>query len=84
MNAEITARTLEFAVSDVGPIKHDMLYNDVVGLRMTYTGAALTGLTVLGINEETKHLVPIAYRLDAQEFWEPWIRELVEEHRPAA
>ncbi|MEE1812685.1 hypothetical protein [Streptomyces sp. BE133] len=82
MNAEITARTLEFAVSDVSPIKYDYVYCDVVGLRVTYTGEEATSLTVLAIDEETKRLVPIAYRLDCYEMWEPWLRELVEKHKP--
>jgi len=83
MNAEITARTLEFSISDVEPIKHDFVYCDVVGLRVSYAHEEVISLTVLTIDQESKHLVSIAYRIDLQEMWEPWIRELIEEHRPA-
>ena len=81
MSAEITARTLEFSAFDVPPIKYDFIHCDVVGLRVSYHREEVTSVTALTIDPESKLLVPIAYRVDLQEFWEPWIRELVEEHR---
>lgn len=81
MKAEITARTLEFAVSDVQPIKYDYVYCDVIGVRATYTGEEVTGVTVLAVDQETKSLVPIAYRLDCHKMWEQWLRDLIEDHR---
>jgi hypothetical protein len=82
MKAEITARTLEITVSDVPPVKYDFVYCDVVGVRVSYVHEEVISLTVLTIEEESKRLVPIAYRVDLQDVWEPWLRELVDEHRP--
>ncbi|MGV9226370.1 hypothetical protein ACWDPF_27300 [Streptomyces albogriseolus] len=82
MKAKITARTLELTVSDVPPVKYDFVYCDVVGVRVSYAREEVTSLTVLAIDQDSKQLVPIAYRVDLQDIWQPWIRELVDEHRP--
>ncbi|WP_031030530.1 MULTISPECIES: hypothetical protein [unclassified Streptomyces] len=84
MKTEITARTLELSVSDVPPIKYDFVHCDVVGLRIAYHREEVTSVTALTIDRESKLLVSIAYRVDLQEFWEPWIRDLVEKHRETA
>lgn len=82
MNTEITARTVELSVSGAPPIKYDFVHCDVLGLRIAYHHEEVTSLTALTIDPESKLLVSIAYRVDLQEFWQPWIRELVEKHRP--
>ena len=82
MHAEITAHTLELTISGVAPIKYDMAYNEVIGVRVSYDREEVTSLTAFTLDQDSKQLVPIAYRVDLQEMWEPWLRELVEQHRP--
>ncbi|WP_331764816.1 hypothetical protein [Streptomyces sp. NBC_01238] len=81
MYLDVTSRTLEVTVSDVPPIKYDFVYCDVIGARVTFARQEVMSLTVLTIDPDSKRLVPIAYRVDAQKMWEQWLRELVEDLR---
>ncbi|MEU3656501.1 hypothetical protein AB0E67_27570 [Streptomyces sp. NPDC032161] len=84
LTAETIVRTLTFRVSDVRPIKADYEYFDVTGLRVTYTAEEVTSLVILSTEERTGEPTPITVRLDCYDMWEPWVRELVEAHRPAS
>lgn len=79
-----TTRTIELAVTGAPPLKSDYEYHDVTGMRLTYEGDQLAKLTILGISENTGEIEEISTRLDRYDWVAQWIRDLVDEHRPAS
>ena len=59
-----------------GPWPSEMF--DVTGVRIDYADAEVDALAVLA-GDET-----LSVALDDPKEWEPWLLELVDEHRPAA
>lgn len=80
VTAETNVRTLTFAVSGVRPVKADYEYFTVTGARITYKDSEVTTLSIL-VDDECEF---IAVRTEPEyyDMWEPWLRDLVEQHRP--
>ena len=78
-----TTRVIELTVTDAPALKVEYVYYDVTGLRLTFEDCRLTGLTVIGVAEDSGQQEEIATRLDRYEWVQEWIRDLVDEYRPA-
>ncbi|MFJ8657421.1 hypothetical protein ACIRNU_34425 [Streptomyces rochei] len=78
-----TTHIIELAVTDAPALKADYVYYNVTGLRLTFEDSRLTDLTVIGIAGDTGEREEIATRLDRYEWVQEWIRDLVDEYRPA-
>lgn len=80
--SEQNIRTVELKVTGAPPHKWDYVYYDITGLRAIYQDDTLISLTLVGVSEDTKEPEVIGTRLDLYDMIQPWIRDLVEEHRP--
>ncbi|WP_329474220.1 hypothetical protein OIE75_41265 (plasmid) [Streptomyces sp. NBC_01723] len=78
-----TTRVIELAVTDAPALKVEYVYYNVTGLRLTFEDCRLTELTVLGVAEDTGQQEEVATRLERYKWVQQWIRDLVDEYRPA-
>lgn len=81
--SEQNIRTVELKVTGAPPHKWDYVYYDITGLRAIYQDDTLISLTLVGVpHGGTDEPETIGTRLDLYDMIQPWIRDLVEEHRP--
>jgi hypothetical protein len=80
----LRTRALELTIAGAPPVKTDFVYYTVTGLAIRYENTVVTGLYIIGIAEDTGEAERITVRLDLYDMWLPWVRDLVEKHRPTA